>query len=188
MDGPTQYALAYALTTSAGLRGLLTLAVVSVAAHAGVLHPPLGFAWLGATQVTIALIAVAFVDLAADKIPVVDHAMHVLQVVVKPVCAAILVGGTLHPQSESQLVALMALGIFNALGIHAVSAGVRGTSTAMSGGIANPFVSTGEDVLAVVMSGLAFIAPFVAAACAVAMTVVAVLSGRTLWQRLRRVR
>ncbi len=186
VDGPTQYALAYALTTSAGLRGVLTLAVVSLAVHAGWLHPPEGFAWLGGTTVTIALWAVAALDFAGDKIPAVDHLLHALNVVVKPACAAILVGGTIHGQSEGALVALMALGVLNALGIHAASAAVRGTSTMTTGGLANPAISMVEDVGSIAMVVMAFVAPFVAAAVALVLSIAAFTFARRMWRRMHR--
>lgn len=185
MDGPTQYAVAYALTTTAGIRGLLTLAVVSFAAHAGWLHPPAGFAWLGATNVTIALIAVALIDFAGDKIPAVDHLFHMVNVIVKPACAAILVGGTLHAQSEGMLVALMTLGVLNALGVHAASATIRGASTMTTGGLANPAISVLEDGGSIAMVVMAFAAPFVAAAIAIVVTIAAVVVGRRLWLGVR---
>ncbi|MDQ2865065.1 MAG: DUF4126 domain-containing protein [Candidatus Eremiobacteraeota bacterium] len=186
MDGATQYALAYALTTSAGLRGVLTLAAASIAVHAGFLHPPGAFAWLGSTAVTIALAAVAIADFAGDKIPVVDHALHALNLLVKPACAAILVGGTLHPHSQSALIALMALGAFNALGIHAASATVRGTSTLTTAGVANPAISTVEDFGSIAMLVISFVAPLVGAALAIVLSIALLTLGRKLWRTTRR--
>jgi hypothetical protein len=185
VDASTQYALAYALTTSAGLRGVLTLAAVSLAVHIGWLHPPAGFAWLGATSVTIALWAIALLDFAGDKIPVVDHALHALNVIVKPACAAILVGGTVHAQSEGALIALMALGVLNALGVHAASATIRGTSTVTTAGIANPAISVLEDAGSITMVVIAFVAPFVAAAVAIVLTIVVVSLARRILAGLR---
>lgn len=185
MDGPTQYALAYALTTSAGLRGVLTLAAVSLAVHAGWMHAPPGFAWLGATSVRIALWVVALADFAGDKIPVVDHALHALNVIVKPVCAAIIVGGTVHGQSQGVLVGLMALGVLNALGVHAASATVRGASTVTTGGLGNPAVSVLEDGGSIAMVVMSFVAPFVAAAVAFVLTIGAIVAARGIWTRVR---
>lgn len=185
MDGATQYALAFALTTSAGLRGVLTLAVASLAVHLGFLHPPEAFAWLGSTTVTIALGAVAALDFAGDKFPVIDHAFHAVNIVVKPLCAAILVGGTLHPHSQGALVALMALGVFNALGIHAASATVRGASTATTGGLANPVISSVEDVGSIAMLVIAFVAPLVGAALAVVLAFGLLVFARRIWKAVR---
>ncbi len=178
MEPTTQYALAYALTTSAGLRAVLTLAAASLCVHAGLFHPPPGFAWLGATPVTVALVGVAAVEFLADKIPLVDHLMHVLQVVTKPAAAAILVGGAIHAHTGPELYGLMALGALNALGIHATSATVRGASSAVSLGAANPFVSILEDALALVIIILSFLAPLVGAAAAIVLTLMIVRYGR----------
>lgn len=186
MDGATQYALAYALTTTAGLRGLLTLAAFSIFVHAGWMHVPQGFAWLGSTGVTIALVAVAIVDFAGDKVPALDHVLHLLHIVIKPACAAVLVGGTLHLHSTPELVALMGLGVLNALGIHAASATVRGTSTAFTAGVANPVISVCEDVLAAAMAIVAFVAPFAGVALALLLTIAIVILARRGWRHVRR--
>lgn len=183
MDAAAQYALAYALSTSAGLRGILTLAMVSIAVHLGLLHPPAAFAWLGSNPVTLALAAVALVEILGDKIPVVDHAFHALQTLLKPAAAAILVGGIVHTQNAPELYALMALGALNALGVHAASAATRGASTALTAGIANPAISLVEDGVAAVMIAFAFLAPLLAAALAILLTLFIVRTARRIWLR-----
>ena len=174
MDAVTQYALAYALTTTAGIRGLLTLAVVSFAAHVGWLHPPAGFAWLSSTPALVVLIVIAAVDFVGDKIPMVDHGLHVVHAIVKPAAGAILVGSVVHAPSQVDLVGLMALGALNAFGVHAASATARGASTALTAGVANPFVSFFEDVTTVVMLVIAWATPILAAAIAIVLSVVVV--------------
>ena len=120
-----------------------------------------------------------------DKIPVVDHGLHAINLIVKPAAAAILVGGAVHPHSNGELIGLMALGALNALGIAGASAAIRGTSTATTGGMANPFVSLFEDAIAGVTIVLGFIAPFVAAAIAVVLTVLVVRMGLGAWRSVR---
>lgn len=185
MDAAAQYAFAYALTTSAGLRALLPLAVVSIAAHMGYLHPPMGFAWLGSTTVTVILVALAVVEFFADKIPFVDHALHFVQVATKPAAAAILVAGTSHPQSHQVLITLMVLGALNALGIHAFTSTLRLGSSATTAGIANPALSTVEDVGAVGTTLLAFVAPFLAAFVALILVIVLIRVVRGAYVRIR---
>jgi len=185
MDAAAQYALAYALTTSAGLRGLLTLAAVSIAVHFGVLHAPDAFAWLGSTTVTIVLVVVAAADFVGDKIPVVDHLLHAVNLIVKPAAAAILVGGAVHPHSTGELVTLMVLGALNALGIAGASAAIRGTSTAATAGVANPFVSLFEDAVAGVTIVLGFVAPLVAAALALVLSWIVVRLALQAWRSVR---
>ena len=185
MDAASQYAFAYALTTSAGIRALLPLALVSVAVHFGYVHPPEPFAWLGSTVVTGVLIAFAIVEIFADKIPIVDHALHFVQIATKPAAAAILVGGTAHPQNHNVLVTLMVLGALNALGVHAFTATVRVGSTATTAGLGNPILSTVEDTGAIVTTLLAFVAPFLAALLALVLVLVLVRIVRGAYKRVR---
>ena len=185
MDGVSQYALAYALTTSAGIRALLPLAAVSIAANNGWIHPSGDFAWLAHALVMWILVVVAVLEIVADKIPFVDHAMHFVQVASKPAAAAILVGGLAHPQTHEQLVFLMIVGALNALGIHAAVMGARAASTAGTGGLANPVLSTVEDTGSVGGIILAFFAPVLAAILALAMTIFLIVVGRHIYRRIR---
>ena len=185
MDSVSQYALAYALTTSAGVRALLPLAAVSVAAHNGWIHPSGDFAWLGHALVMWILLVVAFLEMAADKIPFLDHAMHVVQIASKPAAAAILVGGTTHPQSHEQLVLLMIIGGLNALGIHGAVVGARAASTAGTAGLANPVLSTVEDAGSIGGLILAFAAPVVAAISALVLSVLLVIFARRIYKSTR---
>ena len=185
MDSVSQYAVAYALTASAGVRALLPLAALSIAAHNGWVHPPLAFAWLAGSLVMWILIGVAALEMAADKIPVLDHALHFVQIATKPAAAVILVGGSVHAQSHDQLVMLMIVGGLNALGIHGAVAGARAASTAGTAGIANPVLSTVEDTGSIGALILAFIAPIAAAIGAFLLTIVLVVAGRAMYKRLR---
>jgi hypothetical protein len=185
MDAASQYALAYSLTTTAGLRGILSLAVVAVAVHMGVIHAPAQFAWLNHPAVMWILVAVSAVEIVSDKIPFVDHALHVLQIVVKPAAAAIIVGGTVHAQSQEMLVFLMVVGALNALGVHAGVMSVRAASTATTGGLGNPFVSTVEDGVAIGGGILAFVIPIGVAIVALLLSIALFRAGRKAYQRLR---
>jgi uncharacterized membrane protein len=171
MDPATQYAFAYALTTTAGVRALLALAAVAIAAHLGWMHPPAGFAWLGSTTAMWVLIGFAIAEMFADKIPLLDHAVHFVQIAGKPAAGAILVGGSLHAQSQEALIGLMVVGALNALGVHTAVAAVRGASTVTTGGVANPAVSLVEDIGSAIALIVAFLAPFFAAALAIAFTI-----------------
>jgi len=186
MDVVVQYALAYALTTSAGIRALLPLAAASFAAHAGWIHPPGEFAWLGHGAVMWVLIAFAAFEMAADKIPLVDHAMHFVQVAAKPAAAAILIGGTTHPHGNGELILLMVVGALNALGIHGAVAATRAASTVGTAGLANPLVSTVEDAGSIGTVVLAFVAPVIAAVLALTASIVLVIVARHVYRRMRR--
>lgn len=188
MDAASQYALAYALTTTAGVRAMLALAAVAIAVHFHLLHPPDAFAWLGAPLAMWVLSGLAILEILGDKVPLLDHALHVAQIAVKPAAAAVLVGGTLSPPSHQALVTLMVLGGLNALGIHAAIAAVRGASTVTTGGVGNPVVSTAEDAGSVGSLVVAFAAPLIAAALALCFTVAIVVLARTAYVRARAMR
>lgn len=181
----TQYALAYALTTTAGVRGVLALAAVAIAAHLGVLHPPDAFVWLGSVPVMWALIAVALLELLADKVPFLDHVLHFIQIAVKPAAAAIIVGGTVHAQSQEMLIFLMVIGALNALGVHAGVASARAGSTAATGGIANPVLSTAEDAGAIGASVASFFVPYIVATFALVLSIVLVIALKQAFTRGR---
>jgi hypothetical protein len=185
MDAASQYALAYALTTTAGVRAVLSLAGVAVAVHFHVLHPPAGFTWLGSQTVMWILIGVAVVEFFADKIPLVDHTFHFVQIAAKPAAGAILVGGSVHAVSHETLIALMVAGGLNALGIHSAVMTVRGASTLTTAGAANPAISLLEDAGAIGALVLALLLPFVAAALAVLFTLGLLAITAKLW-RFRR--
>ena len=185
MDAVSQYALAYALTTSAGIRALLPLTALAFAAHFGWVQPPESFAWLGGTLVMWILAGVASLELLADKVPVIDHALHFVQLVSKPAAAAILVGGSVHATSHEQLVMLMVLGALNALGIHGAVAGTRVASTASTGGFANPLLSLAEDAGAIGSVVIAFLAPLVAAALAIVFSLAILAFTRKIYVGMR---
>jgi hypothetical protein len=188
VDAGSQYALAYALTTSAGIRAMLPLALFSLAVHAHVLAAPPSYGWLGSTSVTAILIAMALVEFAADKIPFVDHALHVVQALTKPAAAAILVGGSVHAQSHQLLVALMVAGALNALGVHGMTSTIRLASSATTAGAGNPLLSLIEDAASSATAILAVFAPFAAAIFALLLCIALFRLVRGGYRRLKRVR
>ena len=163
MDTTGQYALAYALTTTAGLRGFLTLFAASVAAHFHWIHPSGAFAWLASDSATVILGIFALVELAADKVPALDHVLHAVSFAARPLAGAILVGGTIHTESAGTLYTLMALGALNSLIVHSSSATARAASTATTFALANAPMSAGEDATAIFGIVLAFLHPYIAA-------------------------
>jgi len=183
----TSFATAYALSTSIGLRPFLTLALVSLAMHFGYLHPAPAFAYLGNDGATWVLAALAAVEFISDKVPVIDHGLHVIHFATKPLAAALLVGSLVPDGSlDGGTYALMALGALNALGVHGGVTAVRAASTTMTLGTANPFVSVLEDVAAVMGTALALLLPWVAAVLAAVLTAVLVLVVRQLYLAVRR--
>ncbi len=179
------FATTYTLTTAIGLRPFLTLALASLAMHLGYLHPAPAFAYLGTAGTTWLLAGLAAVEFAGDKVPLVDHALQAAHFAIKPVAAAILTGSVLPPAQPGEAAAAtygaMALGALNALGIHTGITTARGASTALTLGIANPFLSLLEDVLALGGGVLAILWPYAGAAGAVALTLLIALLARYVY-------
>lgn len=180
MDAATQYALAYALTTTAGLRGFLTLFAAAAAAHFHIIHPSLGFAWLGSDGAVIVLGVFALLEIAADKLPAIDHALHAVSFAVRPAAAAILVGGTVNTGSPAELYALMAAGALNALVVHSSSATARAASSATTFGAANPVISIVEDIIAIGGIIVAFAYPILAAILALIFVITLIWAMRRI--------
>lgn len=179
------FATAYALSTSVGFRPFMTLALASLATHFGYLHPSPAFAALGSDGATASLALLAIFELLADKIPVVDHALHVLHFATKPVAAALLVGGTVPDAGAATVGVTMVLAALNAVGVHTAVAAVRAGSTSMTMGTANPLVSLAEDIAAACGVGLALFAPYAGALLAAALTLALVFIVRSGLRALR---
>jgi hypothetical protein len=182
---PTQYALAYALTTTAGLRGFVTLLAASLAVHLGWIHPSAAFAWLGSDGATIVLVVFSVFEVLADKVPGVDHAMHAVYFVVRPVAAAILVGATVHTDSPAALYGMMAMGGLNALLVHGSAATARAASSATTIGVGNVALSLLEDAIAAVGLVAAFVKPAAAAIGALVFVVLLLFVARAALVRVR---
>jgi hypothetical protein len=181
VDAPTQYALAYVLSSTAGVRAFVTLLAVSLALHWGLLPPPPHqFAWL-ATDGTLAILLIASIlEVLGDKIPLVDHGLHAIHTIAKPLAGAVIAGTIVAPDNDPSLIVLGALGGINALAIHGVSATARAASTATTGGLANPIVSVLEDALAIGGILLGWFLPVYAAAVVLGLTILAIVCVRRL--------
>jgi uncharacterized membrane protein len=181
VDAPTQYALAYVLSSTAGIRAFVTLLAVSLAVHWGLLPaPPQQFAWLASDGALAVLVAASILEVLGDKIPLVDHGLHALQTIAKPVAGAVIAGAVVAPGNDPSAILLAVLGGANALAIHGVSATARAASTATTGGLANPIVSVVEDGLAIGGIVLGWFMPFFAAALVLVGTIVGIVCIRRL--------
>ena len=123
---------------------------------------------------------VGLADFVGDKVPVVDHVLHVIGTVVAPVVGGIL---ALASASAFDLSSGMAasLGVAAALATQVGRAAARSVSTAVTGGGGNPVISLGEDGVSGVLAVTSVIWPVVAAVIAVVLFVAIFL----LWRRIR---
>jgi hypothetical protein len=137
-----------AIAAACGLRAFLPLFALGLAGRFHWLTLQPSVSWLATDHALWALGVATAVELAGDKIPVVDHALDVVGTFVRPAAAWLGAYAVLGvwPTPWAQIAAL-GLGT-SALLVHGAKAKLRLTSTAVTLGHANPLVSFAEDLLA----------------------------------------
>jgi hypothetical protein len=176
-------ALGIALAACAGLRAWLPLFAVGISVRLGVL--PLGdsFRFLG-SNVALTVFAIATViELLADKIPVVDHALDALSTFLKPVAGMVLAASVMWTVDDP--IVALALGVMvgapASLVPHTAKATLRGVLSPITAGLAAPVLSVLEDVIAFGLVALAILAPFVVAA---GLVLFALVTGKFLRKKM----
>ena len=168
----TGLCMGLALAATCGLRAFLPLFVVSLLSHLGHIEVSEGFEWMSSTLAVMALGAAVLLELMADKVPVVDHALDTVAVFVKPVAAMVAAASVMTEIDPllSTVVGLI-LGGSMAQGVHLVKAKLRLLSSALTATVANPFLSIIEDVLALVATIMAFLLPVLLFLAALALSI-----------------
>jgi hypothetical protein len=162
-DTLVELMLALSLSSAAGFRVFVPLLALSAAAVLGHIDLPTNFDWLENPQALGLFAIAAILEILGYAIPWFDHA---LDLVATP--AAILAGtvmtASLAPEMDPLVkwtLALVAGG--GTAGItKAVMNLLRGTSTASTGGLANPIFAALELLVAVTLSALAVTLPIAA--------------------------
>ncbi|HEX4645755.1 MAG TPA: DUF4126 domain-containing protein [Verrucomicrobiae bacterium] len=148
------------LATACGLRVFVPLLTVAIASHFGGLPLSPGFQWLGSTPALIAFSVAAGLEIAGYYLPWIDN---VLDTIATP--SAILAGTLVSVALMTNLPPFYkwALGIIAGGGMAGLVQGTtvvaRGASSAGTGGLGNPLLSTAELTGSIVLSILAIVAP-----------------------------
>jgi len=173
------------LSAACGLRVFVPLLVLSIAAKSGAVHMAPSMSWVGSTEALVAFAVATVVEIAAYKIPWLDHA---LDTVASP--AAIIAGAIV---SASQIGAIDGVSPLlqwsSAIIAGGAAAGLvqtgtvstRAASTVTTAGLMNPIISACQSVLAIIMSVLAVVMPALAAGAAILM-IALVVCGIALWR------
>jgi hypothetical protein len=100
------------------------------------------------------------VEVAADKIPAVDHVLDVIGTFVRPVAGGLAAAAVFQSADPAVATLLgMIVGAPTAFGFHAIKAGARATSSLATMGVGNPVLSVIEDLLSAVLTILSLLAP-----------------------------
>ena len=162
---------AFGLSGAAGLNAWLPLFASALLDRLDVVELATPFDELSSTAGLVVLALLTAADFVGDKIPLVDHALHLLGTVVAPVSGAILFTGQTGLETDLPTIAAVVLGAITAGTIHAGRSTVRPVSTATTGGMGNPVLSLGEDAGSLLLVVIAFALPLLALVLVIALAV-----------------
>jgi len=151
------------LAAAAGFRVFLPLLVLSLAAKFHIIGLNEKFAWLGSDVAVLILGIATLVEILAYLIPYVDHLLDMIALPLAGIAGTMAMASTLQDTDPALTWALALIaGGGTAAAVHTSTATTRAASTATTGGLANPLVSTVESVMSFLVSLLAVLAPVLA--------------------------
>ena len=173
---------AFGLSGAAGLNAWLPLLAAALAHRWGWVELAAPFGELSSTPGLLVLAALTAADFVGDKVPAVDHVLHVIGTVVHPAAGAVLFTGQTGLETDiPDLVAILA-GAAISGSVHGARAAIRPASTVGTAGAGNPVLSLVEDAGSMVLTGAAFAVPVLAF-----LLVLALFAGLVVaWRRARR--
>lgn len=165
--------LGLGLSASSGFRIFVPMLVANIAALSGHYHFSQGFEWMG-TWTAFGILATATIsEIAAYYIPWLDNALDHIALPVAIGAGTLLTTSFLSADLTPAL--KWGLGLVAGGGtagiIHAGTGLLRLGSTATTGGIANPVISTAENGIAVFISLLTFVIPVIVAGLVILLLV-----------------
>lgn len=179
--------LGISLSAASGFRVFVPLLALSTAAVVGHIDLPADFDWIENPQALAVFAVACALEIGGYYIPWFDH---VLDVAATP--AAILAGTVVTASLAPDMnpIVQWTLALVAGGGTAGITKGLmnllRATSTATSGGLANPVVATLELVVAIALSALAIALPVVAGIVVIGLLVFAITKLLQLFSRLKR--
>ncbi len=170
--------LAIGLAAVAGLRAWLPLLLAGLLARFDVIQLGESFDVLSSTPALVAFGVATVVEIVADKVPALDHGLDLISTFVRPAAGTVLAASALF-EVKHPLIALgcgVIIGAPVALAPHIVKAKTRAASTIVTGGVANPVLSVGEDFAAIGLFLVTIVLPMFAVIFVAAMLFV-------MWRR-----
>lgn len=174
------------LAAATGFRVFLPMFAVSLASYMGwidVIHNS-SLSWMAELPTLITTGVATVVEILAYYIPYIDHLLDTLSVPLATIAGSILFASQFasletFPQWALALIA----GGGTAAAVSSAFAGTRVASTATTGGIGNPILSTTETAGAAVMTGVSLIAPVIAFLFVIVIFYLVYRIGRKIWKK-----
>ncbi len=173
-----------ALAAACGFRVFVPLLIMNIASYAGHLTLSDGFEWIGTFPALIAFAVATTAEIAGYYVPWIDHLLDVIATPAAIIAGSIVMASTivgLSPFLQWALAIIAGGGIAGL--IQAFTGVTRLASTATTGGLGNPVVSTAEAGGSITISILAILVPIVAVGIVV---LVVVFATRTLYRKFVR--
>ncbi|MFC4455499.1 DUF4126 domain-containing protein [Deinococcus sonorensis] len=181
MDLLTNALSGLGLSGAAGLNAYIPLLLVGLLDRLGLLHLAGPFAWLSSPWVLLGIVVLGLLDFVGDKIPGVDHVLHLAGGVVNVAAGGVLFASQHGAATGLNPTLALVLGLLVSGGVHATRTVLRPAATTLTAGVGNPVVSSIEDGLSLLLSVLAVLFPLLA------VVVLALLVWQA-WRLLGRVR
>lgn len=172
------------LAAAAGLRVFVPLLLVGLAQRFDYLVLSEGFEWMGTDAALLAFAAATLLEVLGFYVPWVDNLLDTVATPAAVVAGVLLTAAVLtdlDPLARWTLAVIAGGGTSTVF--QGLTAGTRTISTAATGGLANPLVSTAEAGGSLLLAVLALVVPMVAAAVVVVLMVV--VARRTVLRRGR---
>ncbi len=183
MDVLAAVASGVVLAACTGLRAFLPLFAAGLASRTFGWDLAESMRWLASSPALITFGLASALEVAGDKVPVVDHALDAVNTVVAPVAgviAALSVWLHFPPMVATVMALVVAAPV--AGGVHLLSAATRVKSSVGSAGTLNPAVSVAEDAMTVGGIVLALLVPVLA----LLLFVLVLVWATRFWLRRRR--
>ena len=175
--------LGVGLSAACGFRVFVPFLIVSMASLSGHLELSDGFTWMGTWPALLVFAVATVFEIAAYYVPWVDNLLDTVATPAAVVAGVVLTASVLGEVSPLLRWSLALIAGGGVAGIVQVSTDtVRLTSTATTGGLANPIVSTAEAGASAVMSVVSIVIPLLAAVLVIGL---ALLIFRLLFGRRR---
>ena len=155
--------LGIGLSASVGFRVFLPLFALSLASYFGVWHLNDSWQWLGSITALIILGVATIVEIFAYYIPYLDNLLDTISIPLAAFAGTVAMMSTVVDLSPEVTWALAIIaGAGTASAVSGSAGAVRLASTATTGGLANPVVTTVETGTAVTMSLASIFSPILA--------------------------
>ena len=149
------------LSSIAGVRAYLPLALVGLFARLGFFELSAPFDLLGDWSLIVALLVLALLESTLDKIPALNSILNLVQTPVRIVAGAILFSAALQAGLDAEAIPELAAGVGIAGLVAVLKVILRPPANVASVGVSVPFLSSFEDVVAILGGLVAVFVPLV---------------------------